>query len=387
MSLFRAYRCWAEVDLNALRENLAWIRHRVGPLTQIMTVVKADAYGHGLKEIASHLMNCGTNAFGVANLHEAYDIRSRGQGWPILMLGACTKDEIEYAIRLKVMGTVSTLDEAEAYVAVAKKMKATALIQVKVDTGMGRLGVETDEALALVRQLKNMEEQEGCIRLKGVYTHLAAVEDDEDFTKNQLEQFSSLVKQLLSAGIGLDYTHASSSGGILFEDNSLFNTTRPGLIIYGIAPTGSRVPEGKIQDFLRPALSLKCRVSLVKNIPAGKTLSYGHTYTSPKPMKVATLTAGYGDGYHRAASGKGYVLIHGQRCPILGRITMDQMIVDVSAVQVSVRNGDVAVLIGSQGEESITAAQVAEWAGTIPWEILTSISYRVHRAYLGINAS
>lgn len=387
MSLFRAYRCWAEVDLNALRENLAWIRHRVGPLTQIMTVVKADAYGHGLKEIASHLMNCGTNAFGVANLHEAYDIRSRGQGWPILMLGACTKDEIEYAIRLKVMGTVSTLDEAEAYVAVAKKMKATALIQVKVDTGMGRLGVETDEALALVRQLKNMEEQEGCIRLKGVYTHLAAVEDDEDFTKNQLEQFSSLVKQLLSAGIGLDYTHASSSGGILFEDNSLFNTTRPGLIIYGIAPTGSRVPEGKIQDFLRPALSLKCRVSLVKNIPAGKTLSYGHTYTSPKPMKVATLTAGYGDGYHRAASGKGYVLIHGQRCPILGRITMDQMIVDVSAVQVSVRNGDVAVLIGRQGEESITAAQVAEWAGTIPWEILTSISYRVHRAYLGINAS
>jgi alanine racemase len=375
------------VDLNALRENLAWIRHRVGPLTQIMTVVKADAYGHGLKEIASHLMNCGTNAFGVANLHEAYDIRSRGQGWPILMLGACTKDEIEYAIRLKVMGTVSTLDEAEAYVAVAKKMKATALIQVKVDTGMGRLGVETDEALALVRQLKNMEEQEGCIRLKGVYTHLAAVEDDEDFTKNQLEQFSSLVKQLLSAGIGLDYTHASSSGGILFEDNSLFNTTRPGLIIYGIAPTGSRVPEGKIQDFLRPALSLKCRVSLVKNIPAGKTLSYGHTYTSPKPMKVATLTAGYGDGYHRAASGKGYVLIHGQRCPILGRITMDQMIVDVSAVQVSVRNGDVAVLIGRQGEESITAAQVAEWAGTIPWEILTSISYRVHRAYLGINAS
>ena len=387
MSLFRAYRCWAEVDLNALRENLAWIRHRVGPLTQIMTVVKADAYGHGLKEIASHLMNCGTNAFGVANLHEAYDIRSRGQGWPILMLGACTKDEIEYAIRLKVMGTVSTLDEAEAYVAVAKKMKATALIQVKVDTGMGRLGVETDEALALVRQLKNMEEQEGCIRLKGVYTHLAAVEDDEDFTRNQLEQFSSLVKQLLSAGIGLDYTHVSSSGGILFEDNSLFNTTRPGLIIYGIAPTGSRVPEGKIQDFLRPALSLKCRVSLVKNIPAGKTLSYGHTYTAPKPMKVATLTAGYGDGYHRAASGKGYVLIHGQRCPILGRVTMDQMIVDVSAVPVSVRNGDEAVLIGRQGEESITAAQVAEWAGTIPWEILTSISYRVHRAYLGINAS
>ncbi len=387
MSLYPVYRCWAEVDLNALRENLAWIRHRVGPLTQIMTVVKADAYGHGLKEIASHLMNCGTNAFGVANLNEARDIRSRGQGWPILMLGACTKDEIEYAIRQKVMGTISTLDEAEAYVSVAKKMKATALIQVKVDTGMGRLGVEADQALALVRQLKNMEEQEGCIRLKGVYTHLAAVEDDEEFTKNQLEQFSSLVKQLLGMGIGLDYTHASSSGGILFEDNSLFNTTRPGLIIYGIAPTGSRVPEGKIQDFLRPALSLKCRVSLVKNIPAGKTLSYGHTYTSSKPMKVATLTAGYGDGYHRNASGKGHVLIHGHRCPILGRITMDQMIVDVSTVPVSVRNGDEAVLIGKQGEESVTAAQVAEWAGTIPWEILTSISYRVHRAYLGINAS
>lgn len=382
MSLHPIYRCWAEIDLHALRENLAQIRHQVGENKRIMTVVKADAYGHGLKEIASHLMNSGTNAFGVANLIEAHDIRSRGAGWPVLMLGdCCTQEEREYAICQHIMVNISTVEEAQAFAHTAESLGKTALVQVKVDTGMGRLGVESKDAFPLIQNILKLAP---LIQLKGVFTHLAAAEDDTAFTANQLEQFRALLATLAQHSIHLDYTHASSSGGILFEDNSLFNTVRPGLLIYGITPTGARTNPVKLQ--LKPALSFRCRVSLVKNIPAGKTLSYGHTFTAPRPMRVATLTAGYGDGYHRISSGRAQVLIHGVRCPILGRITMDQMIADVSHVN-HVASGDEVVLIGQQGREEITATQVAEWAGTIPWEILTSISYRVRRIYTGANAS
>lgn len=386
MSLYPTYRCWAEIDLNALRENLAWIRHQVGPNTKIMTVVKADAYGHGLKEIASHLMNSGTQAFGVSNLNEAHDIRSRGEGWPILMLGACTSDEWPYAIRQNVMITLSTLQETQALSHLAQQLSHPALVQIKVDTGMGRLGVEAVQALELIKQIHALEASEHALVLKGIYTHLAAVEDDEPFTKHQLSLFRTLVSQVSESRISLDYTHASSSGGILFEDNSPLNTVRPGLIIYGYAPSGTRTLDNPIQQFLKPALCLKCRVSLVKTIPQGKTLSYGHTFTAPRSMKVATLTAGYGDGYHRAISGKGQVLIHGKRCPLLGRITMDQMIADVSGVD-GVTSGDEVVLFGTQANEQLSLNEVAAWAGTIPWELLTSISYRVHRAYLGASAS
>lgn len=382
---FYSKRCWAEIDLNALRQNLAWISHRVGDGVSIFAVVKADAYGHGLKEIASHLMTCGANGFGVANLKEAFDIRQRGDGWPILMLGACTNEEREYAIRMNVMVTISRLKEAELFLKKAEEMKRPIQVQVKVDTGMGRLGIEPKDAIELVQQIKKMETSRYLL-LKGIYTHLAAAEDDEVFTRNQLSAFTEVVNGLKRKNIFLDYVHASSSAGVLFEDNQLFNTVRPGLILYGIVPTGERIITHRIQRFLRPALSLKCKVSFIKSIQPGKTISYGHTFTAERQMKVATLTAGYGDGYHRIISGKGYVLIRNRRCPILGRITMDQMIVDVSSVT-DVDCDDECVLIGKQGEEEISITQVAQWANTIPWEILTSLNYRVPRIYIGGSAS
>ena len=368
-----------------MRQNLAWISHRVGDGVSIFAVVKADAYGHGLKEIASHLMTCGANGFGVANLKEAFDIRQRGDGWPILMLGACTNEEREYAIRMNVMVTISRLKEAELFLKKAEEMKRPIQVQVKVDTGMGRLGIEPKDAIELVQQIKKMETSRYLL-LKGIYTHLAAAEDDEVFTRNQLSAFTEVVNGLKRKNIFLDYVHASSSAGVLFEDNQLFNTVRPGLILYGIVPTGERIITHRIQRFLSPALSLKCKVSFIKSIQPGKTISYGHTFTAERQMKVATLTAGYGDGYHRTISGKGYVLIRNRRCPILGRITMDQMIVDVSSVT-DVDCDDECVLIGKQGEEEISITQVAQWANTIPWEILTSLNYRVPRIYIGGSAS
>ena len=197
---FYSKRCWAEIDLNALRQNLAWIPDRVGDGVSIFAVVKADAYGHGLKEIASHLMTCGANGFGVANLKEAFDIRQRGDGWPILMLGACTNEEREYAIRMNVMVTISRLKEAELFLKKAEEMKRPIQVQVKVDTGMGRLGIEPKDAIELVQQIKKMETSRYLL-LKGIYTHLAAAEDDEVFTRNQLLAFTEVVNGLKKKNI------------------------------------------------------------------------------------------------------------------------------------------------------------------------------------------
>ena len=373
-----SYRCWAEVDLDALRENLAWLKHRAGPGVKMMSVVKADAYGHGLKQIAALLMQSGTDVFGVANLAEARDIRAVGQGWPILMLGACLPDEVARAVRDDVMPTLSTLAEARAFAREALQQRKTAAVHLKIDTGMGRLGVPAEQALPLIRRLVRLEG----LHLAGIYTHFCAVEDDAEFSRRQAARFQTLLEQLNENGLKVPLIHADNSGGLLHEPSTLFNLVRPGLLVYGVVPPGARFPQTSLPRRVRAALSLRCRVSLVKLIPKGATLSYGHTFIAPRPMRVATLTAGYGDGYLRAGSNRSQVLIGGQRCPVLGRITMDQMIADVSKVP-RVRPGDEVVLIGRQGRQEITATELAEWCGTIPWEVLTAITYRVPRLYRG----
>jgi len=376
------YRCWAEIDLSALRENLAWIRARVGPRVKIMTVVKADAYGHGLREIAALLMQSGTDVFGVANLSEARNVRDVGRGWPILMLGACLPDEVESAVRDGIMPTISTVEEARWFSAAAMKFGKQVRAHVKVDTGMGRLGVEPGGVLALALEIQRLPG----LDIEGVFTHYAAVEDDAPFSKIQAQAIERVIEELRAAGFHIPCLHANSSGALLWEKETIFNMVRPGLLVYGVAPAGSRALETGLSHQLRPALSFKCRVSLVKDIPAGKTLSYGHTFCAPAPMRVATLTAGYGDGYMRAGSNRSQVLIQGRRCRILGRVTMDQMMADVTGIG-GVRMGDEAVLIGRQAAGQITVSEVAEWFGTIPWEVFTSITHRVPRLYNGTQAS
>lgn len=376
------HRCWAEVDLSALRENLAWIRHRVGPQVKVMTIVKADAYGHGLKQIAALLMQSGTDIFGVANLAEAGAIRSVGRGWPILMLGACLPDEIPQAVRDDVQPTLSSLAEARAFAREAARQGKQAKVQIKVDTGMGRLGVPAEEARDLILRIARMPQ----LRVAGVFTHFCSVEDDADFSQRQARSFRNLMAELLGAGLSVPMIHANNSGALLHEPDTLFNLVRPGLLVYGVLPPGRRQHRSALRHHVRPVLSWKCRVSLVKEIPKGKALSYGRTFIAPRPMRVATLTAGYGDGYLRAGSNRAQVLIGGRRCPVLGRITMDQMLVDVTPVR-RVACGDEVVLIGQQGKQSITANELAGWLGTVPWEVLTSITYRVPRLYLGGSAA
>ncbi len=376
-----SYRCWAEVDLDALRSNLAWLRQRAGPAVKIMTVVKADAYGHGLKQIAALLMQSGTDVFGVANLAEARAIRSVGRGWPILMLGACLPDEIETCVKDHVMPTISTTAEVQAFAAAARKLHRVVEVHLKVDTGMGRLGVVPAHALALAQSIAVTEG----LRLQGLFTHFSSAEDDPAFSSRQAAQFHDVIAQFSAAGIKPPLIHANNSAAILHESDTTFDVIRPGLLVYGILPPGRRRLAPPLPE-LRPALSWHCRVALVKEVPKGTPLSYGHTFITPRRMRVATITAGYGDGYLRAGRDRGCVLIHGHRCPVLGRVTMDQMLVDVTRAPAT-EPGDIATLIGRQGADEITATEVAAWLGTIPWEVLTAITHRVPRIYRGGSAA
>ena len=377
-----SHRCWAEIDLDALRGNVAWLRHRLGPGTSLMTVVKADAYGHGLRQIAALLMQSGTDIFGVANLNEARDIRAVGRGWPILMLGACLPDETERAIKDNVMPTLSTIDEARRFSRLAKKLKRTVSAHVKVDTGMGRLGAQPEDAPAMLDAIARLPN----LNVVGLYSHFASAESNAAFSRRQRSRFKKLLKTLTAAGHTFSQIHFNNSAGLLHEPDSLYNLARPGLLVYGVLPHGRRRAPATLKRNLRPALSWKCRVSLVKEITAGTPLSYGGTFTAPRRMRVATLTAGYGDGYLCSAAGQAKVLIGGKSCPVLGRITMDQMLADVSRVKTA-KPGDEAVLIGPQGKAAITAHQLADWAGTIPLEVLTAITYRVPRVYRGGQAA
>jgi alanine racemase len=325
-------------------------------------------------------MQSGTDVFGIANLTEAQSIRTVGRGWPILMLGACLPFEVETAVREDVMPTISTFDEAQHFSETAAKVGKIARVHLKIDTGMGRLGAHPKDASALWQRLQGLP----AIKVAGLYTHYSSVEDDPVVSRAQKRQFSRLLKLLRHDS--LEYLHASNTGGLLFERDTHFNTVRPGLLVYGVLPQGTRRVESELRRQVQPALTWKCRVSLVKTISRGTALSYGRTFIARRPMRVATLTAGYGDGYLRAASNRGRVLIAGEFCRVLGRVTMDQMIVDVSHLP-QVKSGDEAVLIGHQGERSITANDLGEWCRTIPWEILTAITARVPRIYRGSQAA
>jgi len=374
----KSYRCWAEIDLDALRENLVWLRDRVGAAVRIMTVVKADAYGHGLKQIAALLMQSGTDIFGVANLEEARSIRAVGRGWPVLMLGGCLPDEMEPAVRDGVMPTLSSLAEARGFARVAARLNTRVDVHIKIDTGMGRLGVSPARAGELVHRVARLPG----LRIAGVYTHFAAAEDDADRTRRQLRRFRKVLEEVSGRGIKIPTVHASNSAAVLYEAESMFNLVRPGLLVYGVIPPGRRQSVSTWQRHLRPALTFKCRVSLVKEINRGTPLSYGATFVARRPMRVATVTAGYGDGFPRSGSDRADVLIRGRRCRVLGRVTMDQTLVDVSTLP-RVRAGDEVVLIGGQGREAIGVGELASRCGTIPWEILTGISHRVPRIYRG----
>ena len=363
----QGYRCWAEIDRAALRHNAKVVRERIGN-AEMLAVVKANAYGHGLMGVAETLAEQ-AQLFGVANLEEALVLRERIH-LPVIILGPSLPAELPTIVARGFVPTVSAFEEAEALAHVSAE--ALVPINFKIDTGMGRMGAVENEAVEIFKRVSTLPK----IVIHSVSTHMPVSDVDAEYTKDQLLRFRRVVRQLRENVPGAYKAHVLQSAGTLGFNETVDEIVRAGIILYGISP----LPE--FQKLLKPAMTWKTRVGLVRDVPKGASISYGRTFITPKPMRVATLTAGYADGYPRHLSNvSADMLVRGKRCPLLGRVTMDLLVIDVSHVP-DVDVGDEVVLVGKQGDAEIPCAELAEKAGTITWEITTRVGQRVKRVFV-----
>ncbi len=365
-----------EVDISKIAGNVRTLCRAMGDVS-LLAVVKANAYGHGQLRVSETALKAGAKWLGVAIAEEGEYLRENGITAPILVLGGVNERGAGASVKHHLTQTVFDVNGVKQLSEAGKKLGLRPQVHIKLDTGMGRIGVCSKEALAEVLEAIR---QAGNIDITGAFTHFANADaTNDDYTEKQLERFK-VFSTMLPSGI---IRHAAASAALLRYPQTRFDMVRTGIVMYGYAPV-----EAKIS--VEPALSWKTEIVYIKTVPAGECISYGCTYQTTKPTMVATLPVGYGDGYHRALSGKAEVLVGGVRCPVLGRVCMDQMMVDVSAVP-NVRIGEEAVLLGRQGNETIDAEQLAVWANTIPYEILLAASARVPIIYvqndcLGSNA-
>ncbi|MEM6884168.1 MAG: alanine racemase [Verrucomicrobiota bacterium] len=357
-------RCWCEINLSAIRHNIAFVRKQVGADTAIMPMLKADAYGHGTREIASVFRSEKCEWIGCANVSEGANLRRYGIRTPILLLSGFLQEELEEIAGRRLSITLSSIEEARIAQRHAKRTGYLIGCHVKVDTGMGRLGCQPE----LAPELLHYVEEASHLNLEGFYSHYACADESKAFTMSQWKAFSAIPAP------DSVLRHICNSAGMLALPQSHQDIVRPGLIVFGVSP----LP--KFQTKLRPALSWKTRVVGVREVPKGTTISYGATFTAPHRMKIATLSVGYGDGLSRQLGNCGKVLIRGHSCAIRGRVTMDQVVVEVPR-PLDVRKGDVAILLGKSGKTTITAVDMANWAQTIPYEIWCHITGRVVKEY------
>lgn len=352
------------IDLSVLRRNIKLIRSAIPAGTKLLAVVKADAYGHGIVQVAHNALAAGADYLAVARTDEGLVLRSADIHAPILVLGASSEQEIRDGVQQGLTLTVSGSRMIQAVEKWAVKTGRMGLIHLKIDTGMGRIGVRTE---AEVRAVLDMLTACPDVCLTGAFTHFADADGDtEDYTVMQLEKFRHLTA-LLPEGI---IRHCANSAAIHRYPDAAMDMVRAGISMYGYPPVETELP-------LQPVMSWQTAVTHVKDVAAGEKISYGCTFTAPAAMKLATIACGYGDGYHRFASGKAEVLIHGKRCPVVGRICMDQMMADVTGVG-NVRPGDEVILIGESGGNAISAEDLAGWCGTISYEVLLAATERVH---------
>jgi len=361
------YRCWAEIDRSALRHNAAVVRDRIRS-AELLAVVKANGYGHGMVGVAEALAN-DAQMFGVANLEEAITLRD-SLDHPVIILGPALPDESSTIAERGFIPSISTFEEAEDFNRHARG-EAVA-INFKIDTGMGRMGVPENDALAVFKKVSALPN----IKVHSVSSHLPVANEDAEYTREELLRFRKLVQEFRSEIPGDYKVHVLQSAGLLAFADPTFDIVRGGIMLYGISP----LPE--FQKLLRPVMTWKTRIGLIRDMPKGSSISYGRTFITPERMRVATLTAGYADGYPRHLSNRDTaVLVRGRRCPLLGRVTMDLMMIDVSGIE-DVDVGEEAILMGRQGDQEISAAELAERAGTITWEITTRVGSRVRRVYV-----
>ncbi len=376
-------RTWAEIDLDAAAHNFRAVRQAVNPGSKVCCVVKADAYGHGAVRMAQEYEALGADWFAVSNLEEALQLRLSGITRPVLVLGFTPAEEAKTLAEHNISQCVYSSEYAEALSGCAQAAGVTVNIHVKIDTGMSRLGFyfqDIDRDGDALQQVKRVCTLPG-LHPEGIFTHFAVSDggvNGDAFTMRQFGCFKELIEALQREGITFELRHCANSAAIFDYPLSHFDMVRAGIVIYGLYPSADL----RHRPGLRPVLSLRSVVSHVKTLKAGATVSYGRDFTASREMTVATIPVGYADGYPRRLSpGGAQVLIHGRRCPILGRICMDQLMADVSALD-SVKIGDVVTLIGRDGEEEILADELAACEGTINYEVVCGLSKRVPRVYL-----
>ena len=365
----------AEIDLNAVRANIRAIREKIGLGVRVMPIVKANAYGHGAAQVSRAVLDAGADMLGVACVAEAAILREAGIAAPILILGCSPADAVPDIVEQNVTATVCEIGFARALSAQAARFGKTARIHVKVDTGMGRIGTPTAQAASLIREISSLPG----VEVEGVFTHFpSSDEDDSGFTAGQTAEFSKLLEELEREGLRPRIAHAANSGATLDHPNAYFDMIRPGIIMYGAYPS----PLSSRSIVVTPALTFKTRVVFLKEIQAGTSVSYGRTFRAARKTTVATIPAGYADGFSRHLSNKGYALVRGQKAPIIGRVCMDQTLLDVTDTP-GVQVGDEVILYGRQGDERISIEEIAELTGTVPHDVLCAIGPRVPRVYLG----
>jgi alanine racemase len=363
----RELNAWLELDLEAMANNLRALRGSIAPGAEVIAVVKANAYGHGAEPIALELEELGAERFAVFSAAEALALRSAGVRRPVLVLGHSFPGDAAGAVQHDITLTLDSEELANALGREARAAGRTARAHLKVDTGLHRFGLAPEDAVALARRLRGAPGLE----LEGLWTHMAnADEADDSFSEKQAAVFAEVAREL----DWIPYRHTSNSATALRRQGLAFQGVRLGLSLYGLTP--AHTPEPGLQ----PVLSLKARVARVTRLEPGEGVSYGLTWKAARPSSVALVPVGYGDGWRRNLGNRGQVLIGGHRCPIIGRVMMDQFCVDVTEAA-DVARGDEVVLLGRQGGESIDANEVAEVAGTISWDILASLQARLPRLY------
>lgn len=368
-------RAWAEISLSGLQSNISLIKKLAGASTNIMAVVKADAYGHGEGEICHCLEKSGVKYFAVSNLDEALQVRGFCPSGEILILGYTPP---EYAEQLAENNIIQGVISREYALELVKNHK-NVRCHIKIDTGMGRIGLKYDTPQECAEEIKNIISIDG-LSVEGIYTHFAVADSDEanniKYTDNQEKFILDTYDILESQNIHLEHVHFMNSAALCYRTNPRSTLARAGIIMYGLCPNYPlAIPNG-----FKPVMSLKAVVSHVKTVKKGDCISYGRTFVADHEMKIATVTIGYADGYSRLLSSKADVLLHGKRCRITGRVCMDQLMIDVT--DNNAKEGDIVTLIGTDGNETITADELASLYNTIGYEVVCGISKRVPRVYI-----
>lgn len=364
---------FAVIDLDAIAENLRTLRSLLPRSVAVCAVVKANAYGHGAVAVSRELEARGVEAFGVATLEEGLELRAAGIERPVLVLGIGVSG-IEAAQEHRLTPVVYSVESGRRISEAARRMKKPLSVHLKIDTGMGRLGVQGEEWRAVLEDLL----ENPWIEVEGIATHFSSADSDPDFTRTQLGRFRQALEQAESlSGNRVKERHSANSAGLVHHPESVFTMVRPGLLLYGAYPE----PGMRDKIEVRPAMTFKTHVLHVKSLPSGSPVSYGRTFQTKRPSRIATLPVGYADGYRRDLSNRGWVLLRGEKAPVVGNVTMDLTMVDVTEVP-GVSEGDEVILFGGSDRSCLPVEDLAERIGTISYELLCAVSSRVPRIYV-----